>query len=114
MMGWGSCFPLLWGLVGRAGLPWALVRMGLGPRPGRFGVTGVPMGVSGGAGSRGGGIFAPSDAFLPIPKASLLPLHHTNTQVGFWGAGASLGCGEGRWYSSVSSWPPASQLHITA
>ncbi len=30
-----------------------------GPGPpalGRFGVTGVPMGVSGGAGSRGGGI----------------------------------------------------------
>ncbi len=52
LTGWwgGVVFPLLWGLVGCPGLPWALVR---------FGVTGVPMGVSGGAGSRGGGILPP-------------------------------------------------------
>ncbi len=31
---WGGVvFPLLWGLVGRPGLPWALVWMGLGPPP---------------------------------------------------------------------------------
>ncbi len=69
--------------MGSGGPPRAAMGPGLdGPGPpalGRFGVTGVPMGVSGGAGSRGGGYFAPSDAFLPIPKASLLPLHHTNT-----------------------------------
>ncbi len=62
LTGWwgGVVFPLLWGLVGRAGLPWALVRMGLGPPPwADLGVTGVPMGVSGGAGSRGGGILPP-------------------------------------------------------
>ncbi len=79
MMGWGS-FSSAVGSGGPPGLPWALVWMGPGPPAlGRFGVTGVPMGVSGGAGSRGGGILPPSDAFLPIPKASLLPLHHTNT-----------------------------------
>ncbi len=35
LTGWwgGVVFPLLWGLVGRPGLPWALVRMGLGPPP---------------------------------------------------------------------------------
>ncbi len=66
--------------MGRAGPAMGPGPDGPGPPAlGRFGVTGVPMGVSGGAGSRGGGYFAPSDAFLPIPKASLLPLHHTNT-----------------------------------
>ncbi len=79
MMGWGSFSSA----VGSGGPPRAAMGPGLdGPGPpalGRFGVTGVPMGVSWGAGSRGGGYFAPSDAFLPIPKASLLPLHHTNT-----------------------------------
>ncbi len=78
MMGWGSFSSA----VGSGGPPRAAMGPGLdGPGPpalGRFGVTGVPMGVSGGAGSRGG-VFCPSDAFLPIPKASLLPLHHTNT-----------------------------------
>ncbi len=62
LTGWwgGVVFPLLWGLVGRPGLPWALVWMGLGPPPwADLGVTGVPMGVSGGAGSRGGGILPP-------------------------------------------------------
>ncbi len=79
MMGWGSFSSA----VGSGGPPRAAMGPGLdGPGPpalGRFGVTGVPMGVSGGACSRGGGYFAPSDVFLPIPKASLLPLHHTNT-----------------------------------
>ncbi len=79
MMGWGSFSSA----VGSGGPPRAAMGPGLdGPGPpalGRFGVAGVPMGVSGGAGSRGGGILPPSDAFLPIPKASLLPLHHTNT-----------------------------------
>ncbi len=79
MMGWGSFSSA----VGSGGPPRAAMGPGLdGPGPpalGRFGVAGVPMGVSGGAGSKGGGYFAPSDAFLPIPKASLLPLHHTNT-----------------------------------
>ncbi len=80
MMGWGSFSSALGSGGARPGLPWALVWMGLGPPPwADIGVTGVPMGVSGGAGSRRGGYFAPSDAFLPIPKASLLPLHHTNT-----------------------------------
>ncbi len=71
MMGWGSFSSA----VGSGGPPRAAMGPGPdGPGPpalGRFGVTGVPMGVSGGAGSRGGGYFAPSDAFLPIPKASL-------------------------------------------
>ncbi len=79
MMGWGSFSSA----VGSGGPPRAAMGPGLdGPGPpalGRFGVAGVPMGVSGGAGSKRGGYFAPSDAFLPIPKASLLPLHHTNT-----------------------------------
>ncbi len=80
MMGWGSFSSA----VGSGGPPRAAMGPGLdGPGPpalGRFGVTGVPMGVSGGAGSRGGGILPPLMlSFLPIPKASLLPLHHTNT-----------------------------------
>ncbi len=59
MMG-GGVFPLLCGLVGRPGLPWAPGLDGPGPPAlGRFGVTVVPMGVSGGAGSRGGGNFCP-------------------------------------------------------
>ncbi len=66
MMGWGSFSSA----VGSGGPPRAAMGPGLdGPGPpalGRFG-------------SKGGGYFAPSDAFLPIPKASLLPLHHTNT-----------------------------------
>ncbi len=35
LTGWwgGVVFPLLWGLMGRPGLPWALVWMGLGPPP---------------------------------------------------------------------------------
>ncbi len=79
MMGWGSFSSA----VGSGGMPRAAMGPGLdGPGPpalGRFGVMGVPMGVSGGAGSRGGEYFAPSGTFLPSPKASLLPLHHTNT-----------------------------------
>ncbi len=69
--------------MGSGGPPRAAMGPGLdGPGPpalGRFGVTGVPMG-SAGSWLQRGGYFAPSDAFLPpIPKASLLPLHHTNT-----------------------------------
>ncbi len=49
--------------MGSGGPPRAAMGPGLdGPGPpalGRFGVTGVPMGVSGGAGSRGGGVFCP-------------------------------------------------------
>ncbi len=59
MMGWGSFSSA----VGSGGPPRAAMGPGLdGPGPpalGRFGVTGVPMGVSGGAGSRGGGILPP-------------------------------------------------------
>ncbi len=48
--------------MGSGGPPRAAMGPGLdGPGPpalGRFGVTGVPMGVSGGAGSRGG-VFCP-------------------------------------------------------
>ncbi len=58
MMGWGSFSSA----VGSGGPPRAAMGPGLdGPGPpalGRFGVTGVPMGVSGGAGSRGG-VFCP-------------------------------------------------------
>ncbi len=80
LTGWwgGVVFPLLWGLVG-PGLPWPMGLDGPGPPAlGRFGVTGVPMGVSGGAGSRGGGILPP--LMLSSPSLRLhLPLHHTNT-----------------------------------
>ncbi len=81
LTGWwgGVVFPLLWGLMGRPGLPWALVRMGLAPRPGQIWGNGGAYGGQRGSWLQRGGYFAPSDAFLPIPKASLLPLHHTNT-----------------------------------
>ncbi len=79
MMGWGSFSSA----VGSGGPPRAAMGPGLDvpgpPALGRFGVAGVPIGVSGGSWLQRGGYFAPSDAFLPIPKASLLPLHHTNT-----------------------------------
>ncbi len=59
MMGWGSFSSA----VGSGGPPRAAMGPGLdGPGPpalGRFGVMGVPMGVSGGAGSRGGGGILP-------------------------------------------------------
>ncbi len=59
MMGWGSFSSA----VGSGGPPRTAKGPGLdGPGPpalGRFGVTGVPVGVSGGAGSRGGGILPP-------------------------------------------------------
>ncbi len=58
MMGWGSFSSA----VGSGGPPRAAMGPGLdGPGPpalGRFGGTGVPMGVSGGAGPRGG-VFCP-------------------------------------------------------
>ncbi len=58
MMGWGS-----FSAVGSGGPPRAAMGPGLdGPGPpalGRFGVAGVPMGVSGGAGSKGGGGILP-------------------------------------------------------
>ncbi len=66
MMGWGSFSSA----VGSGGPPRAAMGPGLdGPGPpalGRFGVTGVPMGVSGGAGSRGG-VFCPLWCFPPHP-----------------------------------------------
>ncbi len=79
MMGWGSFSSA----VGSGGPPRAAMGPGLdGPGPpalGRFGVAGVPMGVSGGAGSKRGGYFAPSDAFLPILRLhfsrSITPTH---------------------------------------
>ncbi len=58
-MGWGSFSSA----VGSGGPTRAAMGPGLDgpglPALGRFGVTGVPMGVSGGAGSRGGGILPP-------------------------------------------------------
>ncbi len=77
MMGWGSFSSA----VGSGGPPRAAMGPGLdGPGPpalGRFGVAGCLWGSAGELAPKG--YFAPSDAFLPIPKASLLPLHHTNT-----------------------------------
>ncbi len=59
MMGWVSFSSA----VGSGGLPRAAMGPGLdGPGPpalGRFGVAGVPIGVSGRAGSKGGGILPP-------------------------------------------------------
>ncbi len=66
MMGWGS-FSSAVGSGGPPGLPWALVWMGLGPPPWAIGVTdGVPRGVSGGSGSKGG-VFCPLECFPPHP-----------------------------------------------
>ena len=64
------------------------------------------MGVSRGAGPKGG-VLAPSDYFLPIPDASLSPLHHNTIQVGLWGAGVLLGCRGG--FPSLS---PCDHLHL--
>ncbi len=112
MMGWGSFSSA----VGSGGPPRAAMGPGLdGPGPpalGRFGVTGVPMGVSGGAGSGGGGILPP--LMLSSPS---LRLHFSRSITPHIGRVLRCGCVagmRGRWYSSVSSWPPASQLHITA
>ncbi len=66
MMGWGS-FSSAVGSGGPPRTAMGLVWMGLGPPPwADLGVTGVPMGVSGGAGSRGGGILPPL-MFPPHP-----------------------------------------------
>ncbi len=68
---------------GSGGPPRAAMGPGLdGPGPpalGRFGVTGGPMGGSAGELAPEGGVFCPLWCFPPHPKASLLPLHHTNT-----------------------------------
>ncbi len=81
LTGWwgGVVFPLLWGLVGRPGChgPWS--GWAWAPRPGQIWGNGGAYGGQRGSWLQRGGYFAPSDAFLPIPKASLLPLHHTNT-----------------------------------
>ncbi len=79
MMGWGSFSSA----VGSGGPPRAAIGPGLdGPGPpalGRFGVTGVPMGVSGGAGSRGGGILPPLVLSSPVLRLhfsrSITPIH---------------------------------------
>ncbi len=78
MMGWGS-FSSAVGSGGRPGLPWAWSGWAWAPALGRFGGNGGAYGGQRGSWLQRGGYFAPSDAFLPIPKASLLPLHHTNT-----------------------------------
>ncbi len=78
MMGWGSFSSA----VGSGGPPRAAMGPGLdGPGPpalGRFGVTGVPMGVSGELAPEGG-YFAPSDVFLPSLRLhfsrSITPTH---------------------------------------
>ncbi len=69
MMGWGSFSSA----VGSGGPP----RAAMGP--GQIWGNGGAYGGQRGSWLQRGGYFAPSDAFLPIPKASLLPLHHTNT-----------------------------------
>ncbi len=79
MMGWGS-FSSAVGSGGTPRLPWARVWMGLGPPPwADLGVTGVPMGVSGGAGSRGGGILPPLVLSSPVLRLhfsrSITPRH---------------------------------------
>ncbi len=113
MMGWGSFSSA----VGSGGPPRAAMGPGLdGPGPpalGRFGGNGGAYGGRRGSWLRRGGYFAPSDAFLPIPKASTSPApsHQHIGRVLRCGCVAGM---RGRWYSSVSSWPPASQLHITA
>ncbi len=57
---WGGVvFPLLWGLVGRPGLPWALVWMAWAPRPGQIWGSGGAYGGQRGAGSKGRGILPP-------------------------------------------------------
>ncbi len=79
MMGWGSFSSA----VGSGGPPRAAMGPGPdGPGPpalGRFWGNGGAYGGQRGSWLQRGGYFAPSDAFLPIPKASILPLHHTNT-----------------------------------
>ncbi len=81
LTGWwgGVVFPLLWGLVGRAGLPWALVRMGLGPPPWADLGNGGAYGGQRGSWLQRGGYFAPSDAFLPSLRLhfsrSITPTH---------------------------------------
>ncbi len=79
MMGWGSfflCCGIWWAALGchgpGSGWAWA-------PRPGQIWGNGGAYGGQRGSWLQRGGDFAPSDVFLPSPKASLLPLHHTNT-----------------------------------
>ncbi len=75
MMGWGSFSSA----VGSGGLPRAAMGPGLdGPAGQIWGSGGAYRGQRG-AGSKGGGILPPLMLSSPIPKASLLPLHHTNT-----------------------------------
>ncbi len=61
LTGWwgGVVFPLLWGLMGRPGLPWALVRMGLAPRPGQIWGNGGAYGGQRGSWLQRGGILPP-------------------------------------------------------
>ncbi len=77
---WGGvvflCCGVWWAAPGCHG-PWS--GWAWAPRPGQIWGNGGAYGGQRGSWLRRGGYFAPSDAFLPIPKASLLPLHHTNT-----------------------------------
>ncbi len=79
MMGWGSFSSA----VGSGGTPRAAMGPGLDgpapPRPGQIWGNGGAYGGQRGSWLQRGGYFAPSGTFLPSPKASLLPLHHTNT-----------------------------------
>ncbi len=111
MMGWGSFSSA----VGSGGPPRAAMDPGLdGPGPpalGRFGGNGVPMGSA--------GELAPEGGYLPplMLSSPSLRLHFSRSIHQHIGRVLRCGCVagmRGRWYSSVSSWPSASQLHITA
>ncbi len=71
MMGWGS-------FSSAVGSGWAWA-----PRPGQIWGYGGAYGGQRGSWLQRGGYLAPSGTFLPSPKASLLPLLHTSTYVGF-------------------------------
>ncbi len=58
MMGWGS-FSSAVGSDGPPGLPWALVRMGLAPRPGQIWGNGGGLWGSAGELAPEGGVFCP-------------------------------------------------------
>ncbi len=69
LTGWwgGVVFPLLWVWWAAPGLPWALVRMGLGPRPGQIWGNGGAYGGQRGSWLQRGGVFCPLWCFPPHP-----------------------------------------------